>query len=112
MVCDAAGNRKIEKEDISMRYIRQILEALMICFCLMLTAVPAQTAYAAAAQQAEVQTEGAQPAAEGSEDQDQETFFFIMMGGALLIIIVAVVAAVSTVSSSIAVAANMDVDGE
>ena len=44
--------------------------------------------------------------------EDEETFFFLMMGGGLLIIIFAVVAAMSTVSSSIAVAANMDVDGE
>ena len=48
----------------------------------------------------------------GAAKEDEETFFFLMMGGGLLIIIFAVVAAMSTVSSSIAVAANMDVDGE
>ena len=73
-------------------------------------------AYAETVQTEAVQTDaqnGAQTA--GTTDaakEDEETFFFLMMGGGLLIIIFAVVAAMSTVSSSIAVAANMDVDGE
>ncbi len=87
-----------------MNYIRRFLAALMLCFCLTLAALPAQEAYASGTETAE-ETEDA-------KQEDEETFFFIMMGGALLIVIVAVVTAVSTVSSSIAVAANMDVDGE
>ena len=87
-----------------MKHIRLFLAALMLCFCLSLAALPAQEAYASGTETAE-ETEDA-------KQEDEETFFFIMMGGALLIVIVAVVTAVSTVSSSIAVAANMDVDGE
>ena len=87
-----------------MNYIRRFLAALMLCFCLTLAALPAQEAYASGTETAE-ETEDA-------KQEDEETFFFIMMGGALLIVIVAVVTAVSTVSSSIAVAANMDVDGQ
>ena len=87
-----------------MNYIRRFLAALMLCFCLTLAALPAQEAYASGTETAE-ETEDA-------KQEDEETFFFIMMGGALLIVIVAVVTAVSTESSSIAVAANMDVDGE
>ena len=68
------------------------------------------------AREIEVQTDaqnGAQTAeTTDAAKEDEETFFFLMMGGGLLIIIFAVVAAMSTVSSSIAVAANMDVDGE
>ena len=68
------------------------------------------------AREIEVQTDaqnGAQTAeTTDAANEDEETFFFLMMGGGLLIIIFAVVAAMSTVSSSIAVAANMDVDGE
>lgn len=86
---------------------------LMVIMCLVLSAgtVPAMNAYAET-----VQTDaqnGAQTAeTTGAVKEDEETFFFLMMGGGLLIIIFAVVAAMSTVSSSIAVAANMDVDGE
>ena len=97
-----------------MNYIRRFLAALMLCFCLTLAALPAQEAYASGTETAE-ETEDAKQEDEETEDakqEDEETFFFIMMGGALLIVIVAVVTAVSTVSSSIAVAANMDVDGE
>lgn len=87
-----------------MKYIKYITAVLMMCLCLGFTAAPAFTARASEVQTTE---ETAQ-----TEDEDEETFFFIMMGGALLVIIVAVVTAVSTVSSSISVAANMDVDGE
>ncbi len=85
-----------------MRYIKYMLTVLAVCFCLSFMMVPARPAYAS----------GAQTAEETAAEEDEETFFFIMMGGALLIIITAVVTAVSMVSSSIAVAANMDVDGE
>ncbi len=87
-----------------MKHIRLFLAAVMLCFCLFFAAVPAQEVRASGTDTAE-QTEE-------TEQEDEETFFFVLMGGALLIIIVAVVTAVSTVSSSIAVAANMDVDGE
>ena len=88
---------------------------LMVIMCLVLSAgtVPAMNAYA---ETETVQTDaqnGAQTAeTTDAAKEDEETFFFLMMGGGLLIIIFAVVAAMSTVSSSIAVAANMDVDGE
>ena len=91
---------------------------LMAIMCLVLSAgtVPAMNAYADTAQTETVQTD-AQNGAQAAETtdaakEDEETFFFLMMGGGLLMIIFAVVAAMSTVSSSIAVAANMDVDGE
>lgn len=87
-----------------MKTIKYMLAVLLTCFCLAFVAVPAQTIYASGTQTEEVAAE--------TGNEDEETFFFIMMGGALLVIIVAVVTAVSTVSSSIAVAANMDVDGE
>lgn len=90
-----------------MKHIRLFLAAVMLCFCLFFAAVPAQEVRASGTDTAE-QTEET----EETEQEDEETFFFVLMGGALLIIIVAVVTAVSTVSSSIAVAANMDVDGE
>lgn len=87
-----------------MKQIKLFLAALMLCFCLSLAALPAQEVYAS--------DTGVVEKTEDAESEDEETFFFILMGGALLIVIVAVVTAVSTVSSSIAVAANMDVDGE
>ena len=87
---------------------------LMVIMCLVLS--PAMNAYAETVQTETVQTDaqnGAQTAeTTDAAKEDEETFFFLMMGGGLLIIIFAVVAAMSTVSSSIAVAANMDVDGE
>lgn len=91
---------------------------LMVIMCLVLSAgtVPAMNAYAETVQTETVQTDaqnGAQTAeTTDAAKEDEETFFFLMMGGGLLIIIFAVVAAMSTVSSSITVAANMDVDGE
>lgn len=94
---------------------RMILMAVM-CLVLSAGAFPAMNTYAETVQTENVQTEapdGAQPVeSDDLAKEDEETFFFLMMGGGLLIIIFAVVAAMSTVSSSIAVAANMDVDGE
>ncbi len=87
-----------------MKHIRLFLAALMLFFCLTFASLPAQEVYASGT--------GTIEETEETEQENEETFFFIMMGGALLIVIVAVVTAVSTVSSSIAVAANMDVDGE
>ncbi len=87
-----------------MKHIKLLLAAMMLCFCLAFAAAPAL----------EVRADGTETAeeTEDGKQEDEETFFFFMMGGALLIVIVAVVTAVSTVSGSIAVAANMDVDGE
>lgn len=87
-----------------MKHIRSLLTVLMLILCLSFAALPAQPAYASGTAGAEQEEE--------TKQEDEETFFLIMMGGALLIVIVAVVTAVSTVSSSISVAANMDVDGE
>ena len=91
---------------------------LMAIMCLVLSAgtVPAMNAYAETVQTETVQTDaqnGAQTAeTTDAAKEDEETFFFLMMGGGLLIIIFAVVAGMATVSSSIAVAANKDVDRE
>lgn len=90
------------------RNLKSILAMVMMCLCLTFAAAPAMEIHAA------TQTE--QPAEGTSDTQstsgDEEAFLMIMMGGALLIILFAVISAMATVSSSIAVAANMDVDGE
>ena len=95
---------------------KKMLLMAVMCLALSAGAVPAMNAYAKTVQTENVQAD-AQNGAQAAETtdtakEDEETFFFLMMGGGLLIIIFAVVAAMSTVSSSIAVAANMDVDGE
>lgn len=85
---------------------KQVLAMLIMCLCLTFTAAPAMEAYAVTENQV-VET-----ATTESAGSDEEAFLMIMMGGALLIILFAVISAMATVSSSIAVAANMDVDGE
>lgn len=98
------------------RNLKRMILMVVMCLILSTGAVPMMDAYAETVQTETVQAEvpdGVQPAENSDQaKEDEETFFFLMMGGGLLIIIFAVVAAMSTVSSSIAVAANMDVDGE
>lgn len=98
------------------RGLKRMILMMGMCLVLSAGAVPVMNTYAETEQAEVVQTvvpDGAQPVENSnSTKEDEETFFFLMMGGGLLIIIFAVVAAMSTVSSSIAVAANMDVDGE
>ncbi len=95
-----------------MKYTKKILAVLAVCFCLSFLAVPAMKTYASSIQ-TETQAAGADTqVSAGETDEDQATFMIIMLGGGLLVILVAVIAAVSTVSSAVAVAANMDVDGE
>lgn len=112
-----------------MRQVKYMLTVMLASFCLLFAALPAVPVWAAALQQTvgaadeapgngtdvlDAADDKAAEAAESEESDSEEenAMFLIFMGGALLIITVAVVAAVSTVSSSIAVAANMDVDGE
>ncbi len=85
------------------------LAMIAMCLCLTFAAVPAMETYAAS--QTETQVAEGTATAE-TTGGDEEAFLMIMMGGALLIILFAVISAMATVSSSIAVAANMDVDGE
>ena len=80
---------------------------LAVMFCLGGAVAPAMTVYAdtpAVQETQAVQTTG--------EDEDDGSFMLILGGGLLLIILFAVIAAVSTVSSAVAIAANMDIDGE
>lgn len=89
--------------------LRKMMMVLAVMFCLGGTAAPTITAYAETPVVQETQ------AVEAVQDQDAEddgAFLIIMGGGLLLIILFAVIAAVSSVSAAVAVAANMDVDGE
>jgi len=88
--------------------LRRVLVVLMMSLCLTCVAAPAVECYAAATQ---VETQVAEAEAT-TANEDEEVFFFLMMGGALLIILFAVTVSIATFSSSVAVAANMDVDGE
>ncbi len=91
-----------------LKTLKCMLAMVFMCLCLTFAAVPAMEVHAAT--QTEQVAEGA--ADTQSSSTDEEAFLMIMMGGALLIILFAVISAMATVSSSIAVAANMDVDGE
>lgn len=91
---------------------KNVLMAVM-CLILSMGAAPMLEAHAETVPTEAVQEMAEAPVenADGAKE-DEEVFFFLMMGGGLLIIVFAVVVAMSTFSSSIAVAANMDVDGE
>lgn len=87
--------------------LRKMMMVLAVMFCLGGAVAPAMTVYAdtpAVQETQAVQTTG--------EDEDDGSFMLILGGGLLLIILFAVIAAVSTVSSAVAIAANMDIDGE
>ncbi len=90
--------------------LKRMVIMMAMCLCLLLGAVPVMDTYAAAVQ---TESQAAQGETGDAAENDEETFFMIiMMGGALLIILFAVISAMATVSSSVCVAANMDVDGE
>ena len=89
--------------------LRKMLMVLAVMFCLGGAVAPAMTVYAdtpAVQETQAVQTTGEQDA------EDDGAVLMILGGGLLLIILFAVIAAVSTVSAAVAVAANMDVDGD
>lgn len=91
---------------------------LMVIMCLVLSAgtVPAMNAYAETVQTETVQTDGAEWRTDGRNyrcgQRGRGDFLLSDDGRRAADHYFAVVAAMSTVSSSIAVAANMDVDGE
>jgi hypothetical protein len=91
-----------------MKSIKRMLAMFAVFLCLTFAAEPVVQSYAATVQ---TESQVSETTTENTEN-DEEAFMFIMMGGALLIILFAVISAMATVSSSIAVAANMDVDGE
>ncbi len=94
--------------------LKQIFLMLAMCFCMTFAFVPMIEAQASELQIEEEaeEYEALEGAEETEEDEEEQFFFLIILGGGLLIVIFAVVVAISTFSSSIAVAANMDVDGE
>lgn len=105
----AAAGETGGKSMKSLQSVKNVFAMIMMCLCLTFAVVPAVEAHAETVQTENQVTE--EVAAENAGN-DEEAFLMIMMGGALLIILFAVISAVATVSSSVAVAANMDVDGE
>jgi len=89
--------------------VKNVFAMIVMCLCLTFAVAPTMEAHAQAVQ---TESQVAEEAAGETAGSDEEAFLMIMMGGALLIILFAVISAMATVSSSIAVAANMDVDGE
>lgn len=101
-----------------MRYMKRMLAALFVSVALMAVPMPAlassvQTETVQAdAVPAETAQDGAVSAENAQSSEDEAVFMIIMLGGGLLVILTAVIASVATVSSAVAVAGNMDVDGE
>ena len=92
-----------------LKTLKRMLAMGLLCLCLTFATVPAMEVHAAT--QTEQAAEGGATESQ-SASSDEEAFLMIMMGGVLLIILFAVISSMATVSSSIAVAVNMDVDGE
>lgn len=88
--------------------LRRMVMMLAVLVCLGGAVAPGMTAYAGA------QVQETQPVEmiQEQEAEDDGGVMLILGGGLLLIILFAVIAAVSSVSAAVAVAANMDVDGE
>lgn len=91
--------------------LRKMVMVLAVSFCLSKAMVPAIAAYAAAPTPTAVESQAADASSTQAGDDDG-SFLLIMGGGLLLIILFAVIAAVSSVSAAVAIAANMDLDGE
>ncbi len=89
--------------------LRRMMMVLAVMFCLGGAAAPTMTAYA---DTPAVQETQAVQTAQDQGAEDDGAVLLILGGGLLLIILFAVIAAVSSVSAAVAVAANMDVDGE